>query len=207
MSLTLTVGLFSEPSFAVASAEDDALWRHRIAEVEQRLSGIGWRESRLIWGIRAFRWHLSEEECSTTFDSDLFGCPGDLYEEAEGVYTALCFGSRLARLDRPRDEYDSDPYGYAVPVRFTGFYDNVGRFDDAFVVSSDQLIEECERLAALLELPTRLGPADIRATLQQPTGRESVPKWQRFGVESVVCATLLNAARCSMRTGCAVVFT
>jgi len=186
-------------------ADDDQLWSYRIAEVEERLSGIGWTEPRLPWGVHPLRWHLSQEECSTTFCSDLFSCPSDLCEEAEVVYTALAYGSRAARLSRSMDDYDSEPYGYAVPVGGTGFFPNVGRFGDSFVVSSIQLADECERLAALLELPTQFEPETIRAAmLEHP--HDDVVKWQRYGVESFVFATLLNAARCSVRTGCVIVF-
>jgi len=180
VSLTLTVGLFTEASPAMIPADDDQLWSYRIAEVEERLSGIGWTEPRLPWGVHPLRWHLSEEECSTTFCSDLFSCPSDLCEEAEVVYTALAYGSGAARLSRSMDDYDSEPYGYAVPVGFRGFPFNVGPFGDAFVVSAFQVVEECERLGEVG------GSVDVDAA--------------RF------CSVLLDVARHSLRTGCAVVF-
>jgi len=217
MSLALTVGVLTEPNSALLYQREPApeYRAEEFAEVEVAVLhtiGVDWSERRLPWGQSPVRWQLTTEECVTALSalSNRFSCDGDFCDYAEAVYTALCYGSMVVRLSRPR--YDDAPYGYAVPVELRGFahnnyYGEVGQFRDAFVVSSKQMAEECERLGALLELPTQLEPEVIRATtLEHPQG-EGPTEWRRYGVESVVCATLLSAARSSVRTGCAIVFT
>jgi nucleotide-binding universal stress UspA family protein len=96
----------------------------------------------------------------------------------------------------------SDADGYYVPVEFP---DPLVAGDE-MVGSSQQLLAECEALAAALGIPDDLDPeAEVlwAASEGQTEGGEL---WQRYGVESFVCVRLRAAARHSVRTGAAIAF-
>jgi len=184
MGLTLRVGVLTEENPFVPSRDDSIRWRaeelEEVAESVRRRYGIDWAEQQMPWGTRPYWCRLSDQECQPAMDFFVaqYGRVADFCEAAEAVYTVLCYATSAARLDRYR--YDAAPYGYAVPVGFRGFPFNVGPFGDAFVVSAFQVVEECERLGEVG------GSVDVDAA--------------RF------CSVLLDVARHSLRTGCAVVF-
>jgi hypothetical protein len=72
--------------------------------------------------------------------------------------------------------------------------------------SAPRLLQECQRLAAALALPSGLdpdSPALWRAADHQGDGQG----WQRYGIEAFTCVRLLAAADHSLASGAAVVFT
>lgn len=75
------------------------------------------------------------------------------------------------------------------------------------VGSSVRLRDECARLALVLSLPLDIDLESdelLEAAESQGSGKQT---WQRYGVESFTCLRLLHAARHSIKTGAAVVFT
>jgi hypothetical protein len=97
----------------------------------------------------------------------------------------------------------ADDGGYYVPVDFPDPLVAGGEV----VGSSQQLLAECDALAAALGVPDELDAEDDRLW-QASTGRPGGDElWERYGLESFVCVRLRAAARHSIRTGAAVAFT
>ena len=102
----------------------------------------------------------------------------------------------------------SDNQGFYLPIKFDEVLvdsDETG-IEGVAVGSSITLERECTMLAHALNLPTEMDPADtfsddIFETQGQGTG------WEKYGIESSTCILLLNAARHSIMTGAALVFT
>ncbi|BAC90636.1 hypothetical protein [Gloeobacter violaceus] len=102
----------------------------------------------------------------------------------------------------------SDAQGFYIPVEFDEVLldlDETGLLGFQ-VGSSSVLVRECTALAEAIGLPTDIDPQDAILndnckTQGQGTG------WHRYGIESYVCIQLLNAARHSVVTGAAILFT
>ncbi|GII35060.1 hypothetical protein [Planotetraspora phitsanulokensis] len=102
--------------------------------------------------------------------------------------------------------HHSDAEGYYVPLDFQPVI--IGeRVVGDYLGSSHRLLDECLRLARLLELPDDLDPWSD-AVCDAAEGDVSDPSagWQRYGVESFTCLRLIAAARTSIRTGAALTF-
>lgn len=99
----------------------------------------------------------------------------------------------------------SDSDGYYVPVDFEDvlFVEHAGEVET--VGSSQQLLRECELLAAALEIPAGLEPEseavqEAREALGQGEG------WQRYGDEVFVCLYLMQGARQSIEQSAVLAF-
>jgi hypothetical protein len=103
----------------------------------------------------------------------------------------------------------SDAEGYYIPQDFPRVLIPGDAFPIAggMVGSSQQLREECRKIASSLELPLDLDPEDdlvLQATESQGSGDST---WKRYGIESYSCLQLHYAANWSLKTGAAIVFT
>ncbi|MFC0555573.1 hypothetical protein ACFFHJ_32215 [Planotetraspora thailandica] len=102
--------------------------------------------------------------------------------------------------------HHGDSEGFYVPVDFPPVIVDE-RVTGSFIGSSHRLLDECLRLARLLELPDGLDPwsDEVQDAIE---GRVTSPSatWQRYGVESFSCLTLIEAARTSIKTGAAIAF-
>jgi hypothetical protein len=98
----------------------------------------------------------------------------------------------------------SDAEGYYLPIDFPEPLVPTGKLEvpGGFVGSSVRLLDECQRLAALLELPPDADPES--SEFDEPT--ESGPLWQRHAIASYVCLQLIAGARASVNARAAMVF-
>ncbi|GII27032.1 hypothetical protein Pmi06nite_04740 [Planotetraspora mira] len=106
----------------------------------------------------------------------------------------------------PDEAYDEQMYGYYVPVDFQPVIIDE-RVSGGYLGSSHRLLDECLRLARLLELPDDLDPWSD-AVCDAAEGAISDPSalWQQYRVESFSCLRLIAAARTSISTGAAITF-
>jgi hypothetical protein len=129
---------------------------------------------------------------------------------AEGRAPSL-FGRMLGR-PRPARAFDhlilhSDAEGYYLPVEFRQvvFPDPALDVDGAMVGSSPMLLRECERLATVLGIPPDVVPESdelVEAAESQGQGKG----YLRYGQEVFACVQLREAARRSVESGAAIVF-
>lgn len=114
--------------------------------------------------------------------------------ETVGVCSGVCFDHLI---------FHSDTDGYYVPVDFHPVIIDE-RVTGACLGSSHRLLDECLRLATALGLPSDPDPDELGAAydgaIDNPVG------WQRYGVESLTCWILINAAHDSINTGAPIVF-
>ncbi|MEU7894210.1 hypothetical protein AB0B45_15275 [Nonomuraea sp. NPDC049152] len=101
----------------------------------------------------------------------------------------------------------SDAEGYYVPVDFQPVLIDE-RITGAYLGSSHRLLDECLRLARVLELPDDLDPESDEVWEIAGGGiTDSGRRWHRYGIEAFVCLRLIAAARASIRVGAAIIFT
>ncbi len=75
------------------------------------------------------------------------------------------------------------------------------------VGSTARLLEECQELAGLIDLPADMDPeADALWEAAESPGSAG-PFWRRYGVEAFCLARLIRACELSLRSQAAVVFT
>lgn len=104
--------------------------------------------------------------------------------------------------------FHSDTSGYYIPQDFSSVLILPDSTEEEvnMLGSSFRLKEECQRLAASIELPLDLDPeAEIVVGATEVQG-EGETLWQRYGIESYVCLRLYTAAKLSLKTGAAIVF-
>lgn len=101
--------------------------------------------------------------------------------------------------------FHADNEGYYFPQPFQ----NIQLADkeiDGLIGSSYTLMNECEKLAAVLELPLEMDiDADELHDAIESQG-EGEAKWEQYGVESFTCLRLYHACKRSIETGAAVCF-
>jgi hypothetical protein len=129
---------------------------------------------------------------------------------AEGRAPSL-FGRMLGR-PRPARAFDhlilhSDAEGYYLPIEFREvvFPDPDLEVDGAMIGSSMMLLRECARLATVLAIPPDVVPESdelVEAAESQGQGEG----WRRYGQEVYACVQLREAARRSVESGAAIVF-
>lgn len=102
----------------------------------------------------------------------------------------------------------SDAEGFYIPIEFEEVmfdFNELGIAGDQ-VGSSIVLARECTSLANTIGLPTDIAPGD--AALNDNCEKQGEGTgWRRYGIESYACIHLLGAARHSIETGAAIVFT
>ncbi len=103
----------------------------------------------------------------------------------------------------------SDSDGFYLPIEFEEvlYPDSKLGIAGGMIGSSIKLLQECERLATELEIPSNIDENSdelLEATDMQ--GKSSV-KWQKYGVESFTSVHLIKACKKSVETGAAIVFT
>ena len=103
----------------------------------------------------------------------------------------------------------SDAEGYYLPSEFPQvfFTDADSKIAGLAVGSSTSLLAECERLAVALKLPAHLDPENEEVWEACEHQGKGNLRWKSYGIESFTCLCLLRAARHSMETGAAIVFT
>tara|TARA_R100000027_G_C2224572_1_gene87162 strand:+ start:65 stop:751 length:687 start_codon:yes stop_codon:yes gene_type:complete len=102
----------------------------------------------------------------------------------------------------------SDAEGYYLPIDFDQVLIPPEELEipGGMIGSSVRLLAECERLAALLDIPKDLDPEENIVWEAADSQGEGEKKWERYGVESYVCLGLIKACRLSLRDKTAVVF-
>lgn len=103
----------------------------------------------------------------------------------------------------------SDAEGYYLPQDFPEVLLPGEAYPVAggMVGSSPRLLEECAIIAGHLKLPLNLDGEDDRLYEAIDTqGQPGTEGWQRYGVESLTCLRLYQAAKHSVETGAAIVF-
>jgi hypothetical protein len=121
------------------------------------------------------------------------------------------FGRMLGR-PRPARAFDhlivhSDAEGYYLPFEFREVVipDADLEIDGGMIGSSPMLLRECERLASVLGIPPDVVPESdelVEAAEAQGEGEG----YLRYGQEVFACVQLREAARRSVETGAAIVF-
>ncbi|MFQ6548888.1 hypothetical protein AADZ90_013095 [Aestuariibius sp. 2305UL40-4] len=131
-------------------------------------------------------------------------------EGATGGGLRSLFQKRKKVFERTFDHLivQGDAEGVYIPLDFPDvLFDVDGEgVRGGMVGSTPRLLAECERLAGALSLPlemTTKSEALWEASESQGHGKET---WQRYGIESFTCASLIEACRKSMETGAAIVF-
>lgn len=102
----------------------------------------------------------------------------------------------------------SDAEGYYIPQHFECVIipgDNCPDVD--MLGSSQRLRDECEKIAAALQLPLELNANDERVyEAAEYQGDDEARGWERYGIESYSCLQLYHAACHSISTRAAIVF-
>lgn len=99
----------------------------------------------------------------------------------------------------------SDHDGYYVPLAFPSVL-FAPRTVGSALGSAVVLLAECTLLAAALDLPLDMDPTSqqVRAAVER-TGDPRI-RWERYGVESLVCLHLHRACRASIASGTPICF-
>ena len=102
----------------------------------------------------------------------------------------------------------SDGEGYYLPLDFEAviFPDETLKIEGGQIGSSLRLLAECQHLATVLGLPLDLSPDADEVYMACKDYGKAEAGWQRYGVESLICLSLLQACQASITTGCAIVF-
>lgn len=149
----------------------------------------------------------------------------DAHEDsALGEFWTRARESQGLELDFPHLCIHADDTGWYLPVSFPEpvWVESIGaekgREAGAWVGSCSELIEECEELAAALELDVERDPYDAEvleaarrseqvaaesARRGAPPSSERPERWLRYGIEAHTCLTILRAARTALETGSA----
>jgi hypothetical protein len=120
---------------------------------------------------------------------------------------------RLFRRPPRRRTFDhlllhSDAEGYYLPQEFSAVLLPPASFQipGGMIGSSASLLDECQRLAAALQLPLDTDPEADEVWEACDSQGEGDTQWQRYGIESFVCLRLYNACKCSLKQQAAIVF-
>lgn len=128
----------------------------------------------------------------------------------EPTYFERTFGKWLRRRRRSFDHLivHSDAEGFYLPLDFPDvlFPPDGYNIPGCMIGSSVRLRDECERLAAALQLPLDLDPDSDEVFEATESQGEGPTLWQRYGIESFNCLRLHAAATHSIKTGAAIVF-
>ena len=139
----------------------------------------------------------------------------DYYREFESTplvwLRRLLFRSSRRELRFQHLMVHSDGEGYYLPVEF----DKVLRTHPSLRIaggrigSSPVLLEECEELATLLDIPESLSEdsQELRRAIEPDRQSETSCRWRQYAQESLACACLMEACRVSLTYGAAIVFT
>lgn len=122
-------------------------------------------------------------------------------------------GLGMPRVSPPRFDHliqHSDCEGIYLPLDFEEVIYPVLP-DDAVAIPGGELgsvfalQRECERLAAVLQIPPDL-PSESDEVGDAADNQGTGSGWKRYGVESLTCLKLLEACRASLKIGAAIVF-
>ena len=105
--------------------------------------------------------------------------------------------------------FHSDSEGFYLPIEFEKvlYPDSELGIAGGMIGSTIKLLRECERLAAVLEIPPSIDENSDELWEAADAQGESSVKWQKYGVESYTCIHLIKACNKSIETGAAIVFT
>ncbi|PZG52930.1 hypothetical protein C1I98_06555 [Spongiactinospora gelatinilytica] len=193
------------------------------AEITAELSAL--RRLLTLAGLPA--WHEPPEPGERPAEYEMYGYRGLHHLRRLAVHVAhagmlpppLAAGGDPSADPLLRAAYDGDPdgggfdhlvhhsdaEGYYLPVDFADvLYDD--SITSADVGSSQRLLAECERLAAMLGLPAGLDPWSQEVEEAIDGEGPAAAGWRRYGVEAFTCLQLISAARRSVITGAALVF-
>ncbi len=119
------------------------------------------------------------------------------------------------RLDEPHNSsnfphlvFHSDSEGFYLLLPFKSVIYTASELGiaGAMIGSAPMLMEERQRLAAVLDLPLDLDIEAEEVWSAAERQGESEIKWQRYGVESLTCLSLFRACEISVQSGAALVF-
>jgi hypothetical protein len=135
------------------------------------------------------------------------------YQAADGANAS--FMSRLLgkrkNFQRSFDHLilHSDAEGFYLPIEFPNvlFPDQSLKIAGGMVGSSFKLLKECEGIAAVLEIPADLDETSDALWEALDSQGEGSLKWERYGIESFSCVSLMRGCMKSIETGAALVFT
>lgn len=101
----------------------------------------------------------------------------------------------------------SDCEGFYLPLQFVPviFPDPELKIPGGMIGSSHKLLEECRRLAGLLQIPVDIDPESeelFEAIEKQGEGSG----WKSYGIEAFTCIRLIHACEASLKSGAALVF-
>ena len=124
------------------------------------------------------------------------------------------FISRLFKKQaKPKRTFDhlilhSDAEGYYLPLNFPDVLFPTESLEIAggMVGSSYGLLDECKRIAAILEIPSELDETSDELWQAAETQGEGDLKWKRYAIESFSCVCLIKGCRKSIETKAALVF-
>lgn len=111
-------------------------------------------------------------------------------------------------LDTPPFEHlmlHSDREGWYLPARFAEVLDPAPEIGapGELIGSAPVLLQECRVLARALELPEGLDPGSDEVREAARSQGRGARRWQRYGIESMTCLQLAQAAAASVELGSA----
>jgi len=134
------------------------------------------------------------------------------YYQLAGQQKTGLLGRFFRRAPRPRT-FDhlllhSDAEGYYLPQEFPSvlFPSESFEIPGGMIGSSWRLRDECERLAAALQLPLGLDPEAEEVWQASASQGQGDLQWQRYGIESFVCLRMYHACERSLERQAAIVF-
>lgn len=130
----------------------------------------------------------------------------EAYDEVVAEYYAL---AQERELPYQHLMHHGDADGMYIPQNFRPVIHPPDRFSanvGGTIGSSVQLLQECQSLAAILQLPLELDIAGEELWAAADSPRERPLKWQQFGIESFSCLRLIHACERTIQTGAALVF-
>ena len=103
----------------------------------------------------------------------------------------------------------SDAEGFYLPIDFEKvlFPDSELGISGGMIGSTIKLLQECERLATALEIPSHIDENSDELYEAANSQGESQIKWKKYGVESFTCVRLMAACKKSLESGAAIIFT
>jgi hypothetical protein len=103
----------------------------------------------------------------------------------------------------------NDDTGFYLPIEFDKvlYLDSELGIAGSMIGSSIKLLQECERLAAVLEIPSNIDETSEELWEAADAQGKNTVKWQKYGIESFTCVHLATACRKSIESGAAIVFT
>ena len=141
-------------------------------------------------------------------DERLQGYFDDVEGKRPGIFKSLF--SKPFRYGRNFDHLivHSDAEGFYLPQDFPDvlFATNGEDVPGGMIGSTPRLLRECEQLAKVLGIPPDLDTQSEALWEASDSQGEGDELWQRYGVESFSCVVLMEACRCSISSGAAVVF-